>query len=184
MLVRCFGSGSELQGVSQRHSRTPQIGRIWRRSHSLLLRRRVLLLGACGAESYSSAPAAPNLTPRRLRRRILLLGACGAETYSSAPAAPILTPRRLRRRIPGFGFGIQIRFLLPIFALCRRRRKLQALTYGRGPPGPVVRGVLRTPGGVVNVRPNAMSRPRKADGLLKSPVRSPPSSAVSGPDGG
>ena len=47
----------------------------------------------------------------------------------------------------------------------------QALTYGRGPPGPVVNSVLRTPDGVVNLRPNAMSRPHKATGLQKSPVR-------------
>ena len=48
---------------------------------------------------------------------------------------------------------------------------LRALTYGRGPPGPVVNSVLRTPDGVVNLRPNAMSRPHKATGLQKSPVR-------------
>ena len=36
------------------------------------------------------------------------------------------------------------------------------LTYGRGPPGPVVSGVLRTPDGVVNLRPKAMQGPRKA----------------------
>ena len=42
---------------------------------------------------------------------------------------------------------------------------------------------LRTPDGVVNLRPNAMSRPRKTDGLPKSPARSPPSSAARGPDG-
>jgi hypothetical protein len=41
----------------------------------------------------------------------------------------------------------------------------------------------RTPDGVVNVRPKAVSRPRKATGLLKLLVRSPPSSAASHPDG-
>ena len=39
------------------------------------------------------------------------------------------------------------------------------------------------PDGVVNLSPNAMSRPHKATGLQKSPVRSPPSSAARGPDG-
>ena len=43
--------------------------------------------------------------------------------------------------------------------------------------------VLRTPDGVVNLRPNAMSRPHKATDLQKSPVRSLPSSAARGPDG-
>ena len=57
------------------------------------------------------------------------------------------------------------------------------LREGRGAPRPVVPGVLRTPDGIVNVRPNAMSRPRKAAGLLKSLVRSPSSSAARGPDG-
>eukprot|EP00966_Prymnesium_polylepis_P120245 2778657-Prymnesium_polylepis.2 len=38
---------------------------------------------------------------------------------------------------------------------------------GRGAPRPVVPGVLRTPDGVVNVRPKAMRGPRKAAGLLK-----------------
>ena len=33
---------------------------------------------------------------------------------------------------------------------------IQALTYGRGPPGPVVNSVLRTPDGVVSVRPKAI----------------------------
>ena len=60
---------------------------------------------------------------------------------------------------------------------------LGTLTYGRGPPGPVVNSVLCTPDGVVDLRPNAMSRPRKAAGLLKSLVRSPLSSAARGPDG-
>ena len=65
-------------------------------------------------------------------------------------------------------------------------KKQQALTYGRGPPGPVVNSVLCTADGVVNVRPNAMSRPHKrpdkatSTGLQKSPVRSPPSSAARG----
>ena len=57
------------------------------------------------------------------------------------------------------------------------------LSYGRGAPRPVVNSVLRTLDGVVDLRPNAMSRPRKAAGLLKSLVRSPPSSAARGPDG-
>ena len=61
---------------------------------------------------------------------------------------------------------------------------LQALSFGRGPPGPLVNGGLRPPGGVVSVRSKAMPRPRKAAGLLKSPVRSPSSSAARGPDGG
>ena len=60
----------------------------------------------------------------------------------------------------------------------------QALSFGRGAPRPVVPGVLRTPDGVVSVRPKAISRPRKAAGLLKSLVRSPSSSAARGPDGG
>ena len=42
------------------------------------------------------------------------------------------------------------------------------------PPGPVVNSVLRTPDGLVNLRPNAMSRPRKATGLQKLLVCSPP----------
>ena len=62
--------------------------------------------------------------------------------------------------------------------------KLQGLTYGRGPPGPVVNGVLRTPDGAVNLRPKAMRGPRKAAGLLKLLVRSPPSPVASHPDGG
>ena len=45
------------------------------------------------------------------------------------------------------------------------------LTYGRGPPGPVVNGVLRTPDGVVNLRPKAMLRLRKATGLLNKVAR-------------
>ena len=52
--------------------------------------------------------------------------------------------------------------------------KLGTLTYGRGAPRPVVNGVLRTPDGVVNLRPKAILRPRKAAGLLRSLVRSPP----------
>ena len=48
------------------------------------------------------------------------------------------------------------------------------VSYGRGAPRPVVPGVLRTPDGVVNVRPKAMRGPRKAAGLPKSLVRSPP----------
>ena len=61
---------------------------------------------------------------------------------------------------------------------------LETHSYGRGAPRPVVPGVLRTPDGVVDVRPKAMSRPRKAAGFLKLPVRSPSSSAVGHPDGG
>jgi len=61
---------------------------------------------------------------------------------------------------------------------------LECLSYVRGAPRPVVPGALRTPDGLVNLRPNAMSRPCKATGLLKSPARSPPSSAASHPDGG
>ena len=34
--------------------------------------------------------------------------------------------------------------------------KLGTLTYGRGPPGPVVNSVLCTPDGLVNLRPNAI----------------------------
>ena len=56
---------------------------------------------------------------------------------------------------------------------------LETLTYGRGAPRPLVNGVLRTPDGVVIVRPKAMRGPRKATGLLKLLVRSPPSSAAS-----
>ena len=33
---------------------------------------------------------------------------------------------------------------------------LGTITYGRGPPGPVVNSVLRTPDGVVSVRPKAI----------------------------
>jgi hypothetical protein len=61
---------------------------------------------------------------------------------------------------------------------------LEALSYRRGAPRPLVNGGLRPLGGVVTVRPKAMSRPRKAAGLLRSPARSPPSSAVGHPDGG
>ena len=35
-------------------------------------------------------------------------------------------------------------------------------------------GVLRTPDGVINLRPKAMQGPRKATGLLKVLVRAPP----------
>ena len=42
-------------------------------------------------------------------------------------------------------------------------------TVGRNLPG-----VLRTADGVVNVRPKAMRGPRKAAGLLKLLIRSPP----------
>ena len=62
-------------------------------------------------------------------------------------------------------------------------KELQARSYGRGAPRPVVPGVLRTPDGVVNVRLEGMSRPRKAAGLLNLPVRSPSSSAARSPDG-
>ena len=41
--------------------------------------------------------------------------------------------------------------------------------------------VLRTPDGVVNVRPRAMRGPCKADSLLKTAVRSPPSPPTSHP---
>ena len=61
---------------------------------------------------------------------------------------------------------------------------IQTLSYGKGAPRPVVSGVLRTAGGAVNLRPKAMRGPRKAAGLLKLLVRSPPSSAASHPDGG
>jgi len=47
-----------------------------------------------------------------------------------------------------------------------------------------VPGVRRTPDGVVNIRLKAMRGPRKAAGLLKLLVRSPPSPAASHPDGG
>ena len=60
----------------------------------------------------------------------------------------------------------------------------KTLSYGKGAPRPVVSGVLRTAGGAVNLRPKAMRGPRKAAGLLKLLVRSPPSSAASHPDGG
>ena len=63
-------------------------------------------------------------------------------------------------------------------------QNIETLSYGRGAERPVVPGVLRTPDGVVNLRPKAMQGPRKATGLQKSPVRSPPSSAVRHPDGG
>ena len=63
--------------------------------------------------------------------------------------------------------------------------QVETLSYGRGAERHVVpAGVLRTPDGVVNLRPKAMQGPRKATGLQKSPVRSPPSSAVRHPDGG
>ena len=58
----------------------------------------------------------------------------------------------------------------------------ETLSYGRGAPRPIVPGVLRTPDGAVNVRPKAMSRPRKAAVLLKSPVsvsHSAPSAVIS-----
>ena len=60
---------------------------------------------------------------------------------------------------------------------------MEALTYGRGASRPLVNGGLRPPGGVVNLSPKAMSRPRKAAGLLRSLVRSPSSWAARGPDG-
>ena len=47
------------------------------------------------------------------------------------------------------------------------RKRETLVTYGRGPPGPVVNGVLRTPDGVVNLRPKAKLRPRKAVALPK-----------------
>ena len=56
---------------------------------------------------------------------------------------------------------------------------IETLSYGRGALRPLVPGVLRTPDGVVIVRPKAMRGPRKATGLLKLLVRSPPSSAAS-----
>ena len=64
------------------------------------------------------------------------------------------------------------------------QRREETLTYGRGAPRPVVPGVLRTPDRVVNVRPKAMRGPRKAAGLLKLLIRSPPLPAASHPDGG
>ena len=57
---------------------------------------------------------------------------------------------------------------------------VQTLTYGRGPPGPVVSGVLRTHDGVVKLWPNAMLRLRKAATLPKSPVHSPASRSLEG----
>ena len=57
---------------------------------------------------------------------------------------------------------------------------IQTFTYGRGPPGPVVNGVLRTHDGVVNLWPNAMLRLRKAATLPKSPVHSPASRSLEG----
>ena len=48
------------------------------------------------------------------------------------------------------------------------------LTYWGAASGGLVNGVLRTPGGVVNVRPKAMPRPRNAVTLLKLLVRAPP----------
>ena len=62
--------------------------------------------------------------------------------------------------------------------------RLWTLSYGRGAPRPVVPGVLRTADGVVYVRPKAMRGPRKAAGLLKLLIRSPPLPAASHPDGG
>ena len=47
------------------------------------------------------------------------------------------------------------------------RYEVKGLTYGRGPPGPVVSGVLRTPDGVINLGPKAKLRLRKAAALLK-----------------
>ena len=58
------------------------------------------------------------------------------------------------------------------------------LSYGRGAPRPVVSSVLRTLDGVVDLRPKATRGPRKAACLLKLLVRSPPSSAARGPEGG
>ena len=55
----------------------------------------------------------------------------------------------------------------------------ETLSYGRGAPRPVVPGVLRTPDGVVDLRPKVKLRPRKAAGLLKLLMRSPPSPAAS-----
>ena len=57
---------------------------------------------------------------------------------------------------------------------------LETLTYRRGPPGPVVNGVLRTPGGVVNVRPKAMPRSRKAATLSELLVHSLASRSLGG----
>ena len=51
---------------------------------------------------------------------------------------------------------------------------LQALSYGRPPPAALVNGVLRTPDGVVTLRPKAMLRLRNAVTLLKLLVRAPP----------
>ena len=73
---------------------------------------------------------------------------------------------------------------LPNEYICIIEEDLECLSYVRGAPRPVVPGVLRTADGVVNLRPNAMSRPCKADSLPKLPVRSPPSSAARGPEGG
>ena len=52
----------------------------------------------------------------------------------------------------------------------RPRDPKVTLTYGKGAPRPLVPGVLRTPDRVVNLRPKAMLRPRKAAGLLYAKV--------------
>ena len=91
---------------------------------------------------------------------------------------------RCRPRLPGRHLGCRRTIPYLRHHIGDAASYLQALSFGRGPPGPLVNGGLRPPGGVVSVRPKAMSRPRKAAGLLKSPVRSPSSSAARGPDGG
>ena len=100
----------------------------------------------------------------------------GAERAKPHSRSTRNTPRNLaasrgrRRR----GSDERRRTLLACLQTGRCTRPLLAfylgtLTYGRSPPGPVVNSVLRTSDGLVIVRPKAMSRPRKAAGLLKSP---------------
>ena len=66
------------------------------------------------------------------------------------------------------------RVLMPLNHCTKTGLILGTLTYGRGPPGPVVNGVLRTPDGVVTLMPKAMLRLRNAVSLLKLLVRAPP----------
>ena len=63
---------------------------------------------------------------------------------------------------------------------CITIMSLGTLTYGRGPPGPVVNGVRSTHDGVVNLWPNTMLRLRKAATLSKSSVHSPASRSLEG----
>ena len=74
----------------------------------------------------------------------------------------------------------------PLFVLCGNvtATDIEALTYGRGPPGPLVNGVRSTPDGVVNLRPNVTLRLRNAVTLLKLLVHAPPSWSLASPSMG